>query len=142
MEAGSELEEGWAEETRDWASAMTASARWRDCWRTEVLDSRVELRVFREEISPWRVVIAAWRECDWEVREWAADSEWAMFAWRVSVRALETAWRRASFSGFGGMGGAGPVGVKEGRSSSKGDVNRSSAAGFGCRGGCWLAGTV
>lgn len=64
MEAGSELEDGWAEETRVWASAMTASARWRDCWRTEVLDSRVELRVFREEISPWRVVIAAWRECD------------------------------------------------------------------------------
>jgi hypothetical protein len=23
---------------RDWASAMTASARWRDCWRIEEFD--------------------------------------------------------------------------------------------------------
>jgi hypothetical protein len=77
-----------------------------------------------------------WREWDCEVRDWAAESECAMFAWSVSVSALETAWRRASFSGFGGMGGAGPVGVNEGRSSSKGDVSRSSVVGFGRDGGC------
>jgi len=28
----------WDEEIRVWASAMTVSARWRDCWRIEVLD--------------------------------------------------------------------------------------------------------
>jgi hypothetical protein len=55
-------EEGWAVVlvllARDWASAMTASARWRDCWRTEEFDCRVEFRVVREEISVCRVAIA------------------------------------------------------------------------------------
>lgn len=58
-EEGSELEVGWVEETRDFASAITASARWRDCERMEELDSRFEFKVVREEISACRVEIAA-----------------------------------------------------------------------------------
>lgn len=81
--------------------------------------------------------MAACRECDCERREWAADSDCETLECRVWERVLEMACRRASFSGLGGMGGAGPVGVKEGSSSSKGEVRRSGAAGLGGAGvGC------
>ena len=114
-------------ERRVWASAMTVSAHWRECWRIDVFDWRVPLREFNEEISAWRVAMALCRECDWEVSEWAADSDCEMLDWTVSASVLETAFTRASFSGFGGIGGAGPVGAKEGSSSSKGEVRRSGA---------------
>lgn len=112
---------------------MTVSARWRECWRIDVFDWRVPLREFNEEISAWRVATALCRECDWEVSEWAADSDCEMLDWTVSASVLETAFTRASFSGFGGIGGAGPVGANEGSSSSKGEVRRSGA-GAGCFG--------
>lgn len=56
-------------ERRVWASAMTVSARWRECWRIEVFDWRVPLSELNEEISAWRVAIALCNECDWEVSE-------------------------------------------------------------------------
>jgi hypothetical protein len=48
--------------------------------RIEVLDSRVEFKFFREDISACSVAMVAWREWDWDARECAADSEWALFA--------------------------------------------------------------
>lgn len=48
---------------------MTPSARCRDCWRTEELDWRVELREVREEISERSLETVEWREWDWEVRD-------------------------------------------------------------------------
>ena len=83
----------------------------------------------------------------------AACSDWVVFDWRVSARALETALWRASFSGFGGMGGGGPEGVKEGKSISNGEVSRSGVSGLGsgwgagagcggcgCGNWCWSGG--
>lgn len=43
-------------------------------------------------------------------------------------------WRRASFSGFGGTGGAGPDGSGVDNSDSIGEVRRSAAGGFGAGG--------
>lgn len=77
------------------------------------------------------MLTATCRECDWERRDWAADSDCETLEWSVSARVLETVCSRASFSGLGGIGGAGPDGVKDGSSSSKGDVRRSWVAGLG-----------
>lgn len=129
------------EESRRWASAMTASARRRECWRMWVLESRVEFRLFRVAISRCRVVVAVWREWDWEIRACAAALDCEALDCRVSVRVLETAWRRASFSGFGGIGGTGPDGVNEGSSTSKGDVRRSGvSSALRGAGGCLACG--
>lgn len=117
---------------RDCASTITPSARWSEPCRIDVFDFSVELSEFKEAISPCSVLTAVCRECDWERRECAADSDCETLERSVSARVLETAWSRASFSGFGGMGGAGPDGVKDGSSSSKGEVRRSCVvAGLG-----------
>lgn len=133
--------EGAASDAGAWvlvcASAMTVSARWRECCRVEVLDWRVEFREFREEISLRRWVIADWRERDCECRELAAVSDWVVDFWRFSDRDLETADWRASFSGFGGMGGGGPVDMV-GRSISKGEVSRSGVSTLGFGAGGWI----
>ena len=47
--------------------------------------------------------------------------------WVVSVREREE--RRASFSGLGGIGGAGREGVSVGKGVSKGDERRSAGGG-------------
>lgn len=112
--------EGFASEAGafvlDCASTITPSARWSDCFRMSVLDWRVEFSELREAISPRSWATAEWRDCDCEWRELVACSDWVVCVWRVSARALETALWRASFSGFGGIGGGGPADVKEGRS--------------------------
>lgn len=129
---------------RDCASAITPSARWSEPCRIDVLDWSVELSEFREAISPCRVLTATWRECDWERRDWAADSDCETLERSVSDRVLETACSSASFSGLGGMGGAGPDGANDGSSSSNGDVRRSCVgAGLGGAGAgaCVGAGT-
>ena len=50
------------EERRAWASAMTPSARWRDCWRMEVLDCSVAWKEFSAAISDLRVLMAACKD--------------------------------------------------------------------------------
>jgi len=52
----------WDEERRVWASAITVSARWRECWRIDVFDWRVVLRDFSEEISACSVAMALCNE--------------------------------------------------------------------------------
>ena len=90
----------------------------------------------------WRVFVRAacwaWRGAREEVLDW-------MEACRVWVRVREMAERRASFSGLGGMGGAGRlVGWVVGRGVSEGEVRRSvGGAGFGgclrfCGVTCWV----
>lgn len=134
------VDEDGVDVERAFASAIVASARWMDCWRMVVFDWRVPWRVFRVLISFWSVAMAACRECDWEMRDWAAVSDCAAWVRRVSARVCETARSRASFSGLGGIGGAGPAGPKDGNSSSKGEVRRSGVSFFATGavgGGCW-----
>ena len=96
----------------------------------EVFDWRLELRVFNEEISPCKVAIAACKESDCDCRDRAADSVCDTFVCSVAANALDTACNNASFSGLGGIGGAGP-GANDGSSTSKGEVRRSGVSAFG-----------
>ena len=50
----------------DCASAITPSARLRDCFRVSVLDWRVEFKEFREAISVRSWAIEECRDWDWE----------------------------------------------------------------------------
>lgn len=60
-------------------------------------------------------------------------SDCAAFSRSVSAKEWETARRRVSFSGFGGIGGAGPE--IEGNSTSNGEVRRSGVSVLGVAGG-------
>ena len=64
------------------------------------------------------------------------------FEWMCWVRVWEMAERRASFSGLGGIGGAGMNCVEAlvGRGVSNGEVRRSAGAGGGGGGGGWSLG--
>lgn len=70
----------------------------------------------------------AW-DCD--CRAVTADLDCDTFPCRFSVNVRDSVCKRASFSGFGGTGGGGPVGVIDGSSTSKGEVSKSGVCGFG-----------
>ena len=102
-------------------------------------------RASRELISEFMLVRVLER-----ARFWARSAGRAvLFEVCISVarvvRVLERWERRASFWGFGGIGGAGAVdwGVAGGRGVSKGEVRRSVGGGFfgwGVGGGGWVWG--
>lgn len=98
-----------------------------------MLDWSVVCSELRADISPWRVARAEWRDRDCENRDWAAVSDCAAVSCRFSAIEWDTARRRVSFSGFGGIGGAGPE--IEGSSTSNGEVRRSGVSVLGPAGG-------
>lgn len=82
-----------------------------------------------------RAACWAWSGAREAVLDWMEEC-------RVCVRVREMAERRASFSGLGGIGGAGrSAGWAVGRVVSEGEVRRSvGGAGFGaCLGFCGVA---
>lgn len=118
-------------EIRACASAITASARCSDCCRIAMLDCSVVWKLFSVAISPCSVAIAACRACACDCSGWIADRDCDTLDWSRSVSVRDSVRRSASFSGFGGTGGAGPEGVIEGSSSSNGEVRRSGVSCFG-----------
>lgn len=114
------------------ASERTLSAADMLLWRMDSLALRSEERDSRCEISAFRFARVLERAVCWAVRAGRVEvlEVWAVAA-RV-VRVLERCERRASFWGFGGMGGAAPVDcvVVVGKGASKGEVRRSVGEGF------------
>ena len=71
------------------------------------LEERKDCRDVRAWCSRCRFWSVFWRAVCWAWREGRAEALELIVEWSCSVRVRERAERRASFSGFGGMGGAG-----------------------------------
>lgn len=106
---------------------MTVSAWRREDCRMVVLEARSEERFDIAERSDWRAESAESMAVRWAWRPWRDDSFWARERCRREYRVAASWWRRASFSGFGGIGGAGTW--DDGISNVNGSSIRSGGGG-------------
>jgi hypothetical protein len=74
--------------------------------------------------------MAELRAWDCDCREFTADLDCDTLPCRFSVNVRDSVCKRASFSGFGGTGGGGPIGFIDGSSTSNGDVSKSGVSRF------------
>lgn len=104
-----------------------------------VLEERREERAEREAMSDWRAEREASIAVRWPWRPWREDSFSARQRMRWAWRVEASWWRRASFSGLGGIGGAGSE-EEEGIVRVRGSSIRSGGGGGFGFGWTWTGG--
>lgn len=124
---------------RDCASATAASARWRASRRMPALDVSRADSCDSCDVSACTWPRAASMAVRCACRPCSEASSCARARCRIACRVCASWCMSASFSGFGGIGGAGTL-VGDGIDSTRGSSMRSGGGGGFCAGCCGGAG--